>query len=339
MTTTSLFSRGARRLIGGILIAAASLSFTHNAAATVKVGVSDWTGFAAWYVAEKNGYFKKYGADVKLIWFGNYSDSIAALSAGQLDANGQTWSDTLVPMSKGIPVKAILVNDNSAGNDALVVGPKIKSWADLKNKTIALEQFSVSHFFVVNALARNGLSINDVKIQNLSAADAAVALIAGRVDAAATWNPWIDKIQDSGKGRALFTSREMPGLIPDMLVARTEAIKTKRKDLVGMIRAWYDAVEFIRAHPDDAAKIMAATVQMDPVAYKRLLAGTKFFDEKSNLEAFNPAEKLSLIAVAPTIYDFLAKNKLIQSKPTFENGVDASLVTEASKLTLAQKAK
>jgi thiazole synthase ThiGH ThiG subunit len=41
------------------------------------------------------------GAEVELVWFPNYTDSIQALSAGQLDANSQTWSDTLAPLAAG----------------------------------------------------------------------------------------------------------------------------------------------------------------------------------------------------------------------------------------------
>ena len=46
------------------------------------MGVSDWPGWVAWYVAEEKGFFKKHGADVELVWFPNYTDSISALSAG-----------------------------------------------------------------------------------------------------------------------------------------------------------------------------------------------------------------------------------------------------------------
>jgi NitT/TauT family transport system substrate-binding protein len=94
------------------------------AAAEVKIGLSDWPGWVAWYVAEQKGFFKKHGADVKLVWFANYTDSISALSAGQVDANSQTWSDTMAPLSKGLALKTILVNDNSAGNDALAGQPE-----------------------------------------------------------------------------------------------------------------------------------------------------------------------------------------------------------------------
>lgn len=299
--------------------------------AEVKVGVSDWTGWVAWYIAEQKGFFKKYRADVKLVWFANYSDSISALSTGQLDANSQTWSDTLGPLAKGIPLKAILVNDNSAGNDALMVSPKVRSFADLRGRTIALEQYSVSHFVLYTALAKNGLKPSDVKVVNLAAGDAAAAFMGGRVDAAVVWNPWISQIEKSGKGRPLFTSKDMPGLIPDLLVAQDKAIRSKRKDLVGMLRAWFDTEAFIRQSPDEAIRIMAKVVGLKPDDYKVFLPGTRFFDAAANRDAFDAKSAASLVAVAPVIGAFLEANKLIDKQPDATKGVDGSLLDEALK--------
>jgi NitT/TauT family transport system substrate-binding protein len=297
--------------------------------AEVKVGVSDWPGWVAWYVAEQKGFFKKNRADVKLVWFANYTDSISALSSGQLDANAQTWSDTMGPLAKGVPIKAILVNDNSAGNDALLVNPKIKSFAELKGKKIALEEFSISHFVLATALAKNGMTPKDVNIVNLAAGDAAAAFLAGRVDAAVVWNPWVSQIEKSGKGKTLFTSKDMPGLVPDLLVAQDKAIKAKRKDLAGMIRAWFDTEKFIRENPDEAVKIMSKVVSLPPSEYKVFLPGTKFFDAAANKAAFNAADSRSLQAVAPTIAQFLLDNKLIEGKPDTAKGIDGSLLNEA----------
>ncbi len=104
-------------VLSALVAVAATLALTapFPVQAEVKVGVSDWPGWVAWYVAEQKGFFKKHGADVKLVWFANYTDSISALSSGQLDANSQTWSDTMGPLAKGLPLKTILVNDNSGG--------------------------------------------------------------------------------------------------------------------------------------------------------------------------------------------------------------------------------
>lgn len=317
--------------LGAAAVFASALGFAAPAAAEVKVGVSDWPGWVAWYVAEQKGFFKKHGADVKLVWFANYTDSVSALSAGQLDANSQTWSDTLGPLAKGIKLKTILVNDNSAGNDALLVSPKIKSFAELKGKQVALEQYSVSHFVLANALAKNGLKPADVKIVNLAAGDAAAAFLAGKVDAAVVWNPWIDQITRSGKGRALFTSKDMPGLVPDLLVAQEKAIASKRKDLVGMIKAWFDTEKFIKEQPAEAAKIMAKVVSMKPDEYQVFMPGTKFFDAAANKAALDPAQPASLVAVTPTVLGFLKEHKLIEGSPDAAKGIDASLLADALK--------
>ncbi|MBS1154731.1 MAG: aliphatic sulfonates family transporter, periplasmic ligand-binding protein [Proteobacteria bacterium] len=324
----SAFSR-LRTLIGSACLGLTLVTAAAPALAQVKVGVSDWPGWVAWYVAEQKGFFKKNGADVKLVWFANYTDSISALSSGQLDANSQTWSDTMGPLAKGLPLKTVLVNDNSAGNDALLVSPKIKSIAELKGKSVALEEFSISHFVLATALAKNGMSIKDVKIVNLSAGDAAAAFMTGRVEAAVVWNPWVSQIEKSGKGKALFTSKDMPGLIPDLLVAQEKAIKGKRKELVGMIKAWFETEKFIRENPDEAVKIMAKVVSLPPAEYKVFLPGTKFFDAAANQAALDPANKASLQAVAPTIAGFLLENKLIDGKPDAGKGVDGSLLAEA----------
>lgn len=301
------------------------------ARAEVKIGVSDWPGWVAWYVAERQGYFKKHGAKVRLVWFGNYTDSVAALSAGKLDANSQTWSDTMAPLAKGVPLKVILVNDNSAGNDALMASPAIRRIADLKGRKIALEQFTVSHFLLLTALQQNGMKPGDVEIINFPVGDAAAAFMSGKVEAAVVWNPWISQMQTSGKGVALFTSREMPGLIPDLLVARESGIREKRKEFLGVIRAWYDAEKFIREKPAEATTIMAKVVSMKPDEYRIFLPGTRFFDQAENLKAFGPAsDPASLLGAAPRIAQFLVENKLLEGTVDFEKGIDASLVREVA---------
>jgi NitT/TauT family transport system substrate-binding protein len=326
-------SRVLRTLSASLLCFSIGMAAMKSAHAEVKIGLSDWPGWVAWYVADQKGFFKKYNAKVKLVWFPNYTDSIAALSAGQLDANSQTWSDTMTPLSKGVPLKTILVNDNSAGNDALMVSPKIKSFADLKGKSIALEQYSVSHFVLATALAKNHMKIEDVKIVNLAAGDAAAAFMTGRVDAAVVWNPWVSKIESSGKGRPLFTSKDMPGLVPDLLVAHSSALgdKAKRAELVGVIKAWFDTEAFIRSNPAEAIKIMSKIVGLSPDEYKVFLPGTRFFNAADNTAAMDPKQPQSLVAVGPTIYKFLSENKLIEGPVDYAKGIDASLLADALK--------
>lgn len=259
--------------------------FAASAHAAITLGISDWPGWVAWYVAQKEGYFHKYHTDVKLVWFPSYVDSINALSAGQLDANSQALIDSLAPIAKGLPLKVILVTDNSAGNDALMVAPGIHHFSDLTGKTIAVEKNSIEEYLDTSAMRRNGFDPKKAKWVYMSTGDAAAALMAGRVDAAGVWNPWVNRIELAHKGHPLVTSRDFPGLIPDLIVAQESALKKHHAEFVGLVRAWFAAVRFIAAHPYRAAQIMAPHVGLKPKEYELSLKGTRLFGKRLNEKA------------------------------------------------------
>lgn len=315
----------------GVVFTAAT-AWVPAAQAQITLGISDWPGWVAWYIAKEKGYFKKYGAHVKLVWFPSYIDSVNALSAGQLDANSQALIDSLAPIEKGVPIKVVLVTDNSAGNDALMVNNSIKSFADLKGKTVGLEQYSIENYLADTALARNGLKASDVKIVNMSTGDAAAALISGRVDAAGVWNPWINRIENSGKGHPLFTSKDAPGLIPDVIAARDSALKAHAKDFEGLVKAWFAVVRFVNAHPEAAARIMAPHVGLKPKEYALSLAGTRLFGKNLNMKAMKPhTGAVSLYKSTADTGKFLIKSKAIEKTPNPKDFIDPRFVQMADK--------
>jgi NitT/TauT family transport system substrate-binding protein len=59
------------------------------------MGYSSWAGWWPWAIAEQEGLFEANGANVELIWFDGYLESMQALASGQLDANCQTLNDTI----------------------------------------------------------------------------------------------------------------------------------------------------------------------------------------------------------------------------------------------------
>src|SRR4051812_40619030 len=85
----------------------------------IKIGYSDWPGWTAWQIAKEKGLFAKRGVQAELVWFAVYTDSLTALNTGKVDANCSAWCDVIAPLAEGIKLKVVLVNDNSAGNDAI----------------------------------------------------------------------------------------------------------------------------------------------------------------------------------------------------------------------------
>ncbi len=269
--------------IKSLLTSALALAFAISAhAEPLKIGYSDWPGWTAWEIAKEKGFFKKHGVDVKLVWFPIYTDSLTALHTGKLDANCQTWSGTIPPLAEGFKLKVVLANDHSAGNDGFVAKKEFKTIKSLKGKTVATELGTVDHFLLLQALAKNGMTEKDIVFKNMTVPDAAAAFRQGKLDAAVLWQPSLNDVMKEGKANLLFTSKDVPGLIPDPLVFQTKVATKRAADIQKVVAACFDVIEFIDKNGNEAAKV----VEQKPEDYKAFLPGTKFFDLKANLKTF-----------------------------------------------------
>lgn len=311
--------------------AVAAAPDTTSDAKPITIGYSDWPGWVAWDIAEQQGFFKKRGANVKLVWFPVYTDSLNALAAGQVDANSQAWGDTLGPLAQGLPLKAVLVNDNSAGNDAMIAAPGIKSVKDLKGKKVATELGTVDHFLMLKALEANGMTEKDVQYVNIKVQDCPAAMLSKRVDAAVVWEPSRTKILKDMKGStAIFDSADIPGAIPDLLVMKSDVVETRADDVQKIVMAWYDAIDWWKANPDKAIAILAKRTDTSVADYKSFVMGTRIFSAPQALEAMQKSNKpTSLYVSGKANSEFLLKAEQITKIPDFAAAIEPKFVKAA----------
>ncbi|RED53042.1 ABC transporter substrate-binding protein [Cohnella lupini] len=297
----------------------------------ISIALSPWPGWFFWYLVEEKGFFEKHGVNVKLEWFPVYSDSLQALATGKVDANSQTLSDTLPAASKGIKLKAVLVNDNSDGGDAIVSKPDIASVKDLKGKTVATELGTVDHLLLLTALEQNGLSESDVKYVNMTVNDAGPAFIAGNTDASVLWEPFQTKAVKEGKGKVLFSSKETPGLIPDLLVFRQSVVEERGEEVQKIIDAWFDALEYFKANEAESIEIMAKKAETTPEDFKLGLESIKLFSEEDNVNAFEKRDELSSLSFTGNkTAEFLKKLDMISDIPDVDALLEPKFVQKAA---------
>ncbi|SFT28538.1 ABC transporter substrate-binding protein [Paenibacillus sp. BC26] len=298
----------------------------------ITIALSPWPGWFFWYLVDEKGFFEKHDVKVDLKWFPVYSDSLQALSTGKVDANSQTLSDTLAPASKGIGLKAVLVNDNSYGGDAIVSKSNIGSIAELKGKTVATELGTVDHLLLLTALDQNGMSENDVNYVNMTVNDAGPAFISGKTDASVLWEPFQTKAVKEGKGKVLFSSKDTPGLIPDLLVFRDEVVKNRPDDIQKIVDAWFEALNYFKSHQDEAIKLMAEKAETTPEDFKLGLDSIKLFTPSDNVEAFGKRDDYtSLPYTAQKTADFLKKLDMVDEIKDFDVLFDSRFVEKAAK--------
>jgi len=298
----------------------------------IRLGFSAWPGWFPWQVAEEQGLFAAAGVDVKLTYFESYTDSLNALSAGQLDANSQTLNDTISSVAGGAEETVVLVNDNSTGNDQIIVGPDIRTVADLKGRTVGVEEGTVDHFLLLLGLEKAGLKPEDIKLQPLATDAAAAAFAAGQLDAVGVFAPFTTKALERSGARALFTSAEFPGAIPDHLVVSKKLVEQRPADVQKLVDAWYRTLEWIKANPDKATSIMAERGGVSVTDYQEYGKGTTLFSVSDNVAAFSPGSDMShLNFAAESMKKFLLDNKLIDAAPDLTGLLEPRFVEQAAK--------
>ncbi|HEX8235262.1 MAG TPA: ABC transporter substrate-binding protein [Abditibacteriaceae bacterium] len=297
----------------------------------ISIGMSDWPGYLVWDIAEQQGFFKKHNVNVKLVWFPVYTDSLNAFAAGQLDGNSQTWNDFMAPLAQGVDAKTVLLFDNSAGNDALIAQPGIKTIKELKGKKVATELGTCDHFLMLKALESAGMTEKDIQFVPIAVQDCPNAMLSKRVDAAVVWEPSRTKILKEIKGSTqLFDSADIPGAIPDLLVMKSDTVQSRRAEVQNLVDAWYESIDWWRANPDKAVQIMAKRTGTSVADYQSFIMGTRILSAPEAMIAMTKSAKpVSLYSSGESVSRFLIKVEQITKMPDYAAAVDASF-TEAS---------
>jgi NitT/TauT family transport system substrate-binding protein len=172
--------------------------------------------------------------------------------------------------------------DYSAGADGIVAMKSIKTLADLRGKKVAFEAGSYAEFYVTYVLSEAGLKMSDIRSVNMKGSDAGAAVLAGRVDAAMTWEPWLSKAKQAPHAHLLHDSSRVPDMGVGLLAFRHDIIESRRAEIRGVIKAWLEALEYYKQHDQESLAIMAKKVGgwlEKPEDYAATLSQVSFYDE------------------------------------------------------------
>src|SRR5262249_29042750 len=147
------------------------------------------------------------------------------LMANRIQMIASTVDTALLYLKRPNDFQYVLAIDDSNGGDGIVAKKEIASIADLKGKQVGVSEGSVSDFYLNVLLGKAGLKESALHTVNMTAADAGGAFVAGRLDAAVTWEPWLSRGKATAFGHLLTDSSKTPGLITDVLIVKTDWAK------------------------------------------------------------------------------------------------------------------
>jgi NitT/TauT family transport system substrate-binding protein len=226
---------------------------------TVKLGVLKLTSSAVLFLGVEKGYFKEFGVEPELVYFQAAQPIAVALASGDIEVGATGLTAGLYNIVAG-GVRIWIVADKGRewpdhNLTALLVRKDlydsgVRTMRELKGRKIGVTQIgSTFHYNVGRYLEKNGMVPGDVELVPLQALPALNdALAAKRVDAVATAEPFVARLESTGTGVTIVqTGDTFPWQIAtvmysDRFARNRKAAVAFMKGYVKASRAYFDAV-------------------------------------------------------------------------------------------------
>lgn len=324
-----------RKKFAGILCAAGMLLAANNVlAGTLNIGTVTWVGFGPFYVAEALDLYKKYGVTVKLKNFSDNAMIPFAMSGRSIDGGLLTYDQVIGAVAKGQPFRVAIPVDYSRGGDAIISSKAITQVRQLKGQKVAFNPLSPSDFLLSYALQKNGMSAKDIRPVNVTPEGVPAVMATGSVGAGVTYEPNVSQALKSGKQRlhVLFSSKDAPGLITDVLVFNEKTLASRGSDIRGLVQGYLDGMAYIRSQPEAAARIIGKAMGVSPAEVKSQWSGVYNVPLAEMMLSFTPGTQTTSFYTSGRIIGDILKNKgQIKAVPAIDRTYDLRIVQALSK--------
>lgn len=333
-SSPSLFGRLFKPAVGAVLSLAAATSFAAGAN-NMKIATVVWIGYGPFYVADALDLYKKYNLKVSLQVFTDPALIPPAIASGAVDGGMLTYDQVVGQVAAGKTMKVVMPIDYSNGGDAIVADASIAKVADFKGKKIGYNPLSPSDFLLSYALKTVNLTEKDISPVSMTPEAVPAAMASGQLPIGVTYEPSLSQILSQGGGKkfkVVFSSKDAPGLIADVLVFDDKVIKAKPTEISGIVKAYLDGMAYMKAKPDEAAKIIGKFMGVSAKEAKEQMSGVYNIPLAEMPKAFvKSKETTSYYGSGEVIGQLLKAKGQISTIPATEATFDASIVKALAK--------
>jgi NitT/TauT family transport system substrate-binding protein len=237
----------------------------------IRIGISGVSpGFVPTIVAEKKGFYAKYGLRSEHVII-SLAVAINALGTGDLDCVVSVAQGVSAAL-RGFPVKLVMMTEDKL-DFFLMTKADIRSVADLKGKVVGISYpGSTTHLVAESILRHFNLEPGrDVSLFPTGDNQARlVALETGRVAATIGTPPY--NILAPAKGlKVLLWARDYVAIPQNGLIVTDKKIQQSPDQVKRMIKGTIEALQFIRRGKEESIDIAAKWMQLDRPRVKAVL--------------------------------------------------------------------
>lgn len=271
-----------------------------------RIAFNTWVGYSPLVLAKEKGFLREQGLDAEISILEGIGEKNSALIRGEIDGVGHTADSAVTSAASGVDGQIVFVFDRSLGADGILAKNSIKTIQDLRGRRVALEPGFTGHFFFLYLLEEAGLKPTDVRVVPMDTGSAGSAFVAGTVEAAVTWEPWIGKARQLPGSHVLVTSADKPGVIIDVLYMNRSVIENRREDVRKLVLAMGKATDWYLRNTSEGDAIMARFWKLKPQEQRETVAGMRFMTLEENAEFFgttnSPGQLLTVVEKANDLW-------------------------------------
>ncbi len=263
------------------------------------ITVTHWGGQfygSPYAVAMEKGFFRKRGVDITgVLTADGGGTAVRNTSAGDIPFGEVSLAAAVQAINAGQKLKIVSAGVQSVGDQAWAVkkGSAIHSLKDLAGKKIGYTSpGSVSNMVILMALKASGMTASQVKLVPAGDLGANIAATAnGALDAGFTDEYQLAENSNIVQGAFLVRDVLDPRMMQTVCIVDT-AYAAAHPDVVkALIAGRREGLEYLKAHPDEAAAITAKaySVEAGPIAkhFAQLLPINYWSDGRFDYDAMN----------------------------------------------------
>jgi NitT/TauT family transport system substrate-binding protein len=275
----------------------------------VRVGYVPVMIYAPLYVGIERGYFDAEGITVESTPVQGGSEPVVQLAAGNFDAAlGGAGAGLFNAAARGVKftIVAPMHSEKPPLTSPLVISAKrsgeIKSVADLKGKKVAINATgAATEYWLAQALAKAGLTIDDVQLTTVAFGQVPAALESGSLDAAILGEPLATINQQQGIV-SILSNDFIDGFYATYLYMGDTLLTEKPEVASGFMRA------YLRACRDLQGNYMTPEIAAIVEKYTKVPAAVV---QKSALPQYDPNGVVP-VANLQTLQEYFASRKLLE---------------------------
>jgi|688.fasta_scaffold08530_14 NitT/TauT family transport system substrate-binding protein len=275
--------RGPIRLaaVGLVAVAAAALALWQlsRQRTPLAVAITNWPGYEYLYLAEQKQLGRPYGLDLTVQQFSSLLDQRQAFERGDVPLMATTLPEAIAVCQeapKRCP-ELILVLDQSLGADRVLARAPLARPQQLLGRRVGLERAVLAEYILLRSLGDRPVVLDRAMRLRF---DGPVALVeglkAGDLDAIVTYHPYDASLIGDSRIVELFSSRQIPGEIVDVLAVDPVYSRSHRRELKALVQTWWAARDFARRNPGESNALMAQRQQLEPAQFEASQNGLQY---------------------------------------------------------------